>query len=160
VRRWGWLVALILLVGGLWPREWVKTRMTWVDPVNGGTVESTAVVVGYPWWLNGWFRPFTWSTAMGGNYSAPPDDEGVQMVNTLSHSDGALLWKSVLVGSGRLTVNGVPLGRTIKPADWEAELRAYVRECAAQSCTSTARDGHMSITAPAPPWMDQPGKKR
>lgn len=159
LRRWGWLAAIALLVGGLWPAEWVVTKMTWVDPVNGTSVESTALVVAYPWWLKGWFRPFTWSTATGASHSTPREDTGVQMVDSLWRSNGARLWSRAFAGQGRLTVVGVPAGKKITPGQWEADLRAYVRECAAQSCSATARDGNMSIAAPAPPWMDRLGTK-
>jgi hypothetical protein len=151
-RRGRWLLVPAALLAVVWPRGWVVTRMMWVDPAGGASVESTALVIGHPWWIKGWFGPLTWSSTAGGPSNPPPAH--VTMVDSLWKSDGALLWKSVSHGQGRLSVVGVSPLRAIKQPEWNRLIADYVGQCASESGTASANSDGMSISAPVPPWTD------
>lgn len=159
-RRWRWLLIPLLLLAAAWPRGWVYTRMSRVDPTAGGTVSGSALVIGRPWWLGGWFAPISWGSTTGAAPVVPPLGDDVQMVDSLWRSDSAWLWRSVSQGQGRLSVVGVQLNRPVKQAEWESLIALYVKVCAAESCTATAESDGMSISAPVPPWVSGTMSKR
>jgi hypothetical protein len=155
-RRWRWVVLALVLIGTVWPRGWVLTRMAWIDRSGAGRVETSALAIGHPWWLKGWFTPITWSNVTGGEWATIDSNTGVSIVDDLRMSDGAALWTSRYIGTGQLGVIGPAPGRRLNGAEWEKLITDYVRRTAIESATSSAVDQRMSISAPVPPWAELP----
>jgi hypothetical protein len=143
---------MMVAAAALWPGGVLVMTVAWVDPAGTATIRGRSVVVGRPWWLGGWWRPISWSTATGETPAPRNNGEVEQFTISIMSASSPWLWKMKVTASGRLAVTPVPPVRAIPEAEWRAMLMAYARELAAASGKESAEKGGMAIMAGTPPW--------
>jgi len=154
-RRWGPLLAFILLLAALWPGGALLMTVTWVDPASTTTIAGRALVIGRPWWLGGWWPAIGWSFEDGPAPSPRNNGEVEQFAIAIHQCDAPALWRWRTSGSGRIAVMPVPPVRSIAPDDWRNLLLEYTRAVAAGSAEMSASTSSTAIVAPTPPWAIQ-----
>lgn len=154
-RRWRWVVIPVLVLIVLWPKGWVRTMVTWVDPVTSETVSSDSLLIAHPWWAGrGWYPPIGRTTQSAGVASAAPaaNAQNVRLVIDLWRCDSANPWRYQKVGRGQIAVAPPARGTVLTADEWTGMIRRYTRTVADKSGMDSAPMWGMNLTADEPDW--------
>jgi len=145
-RRWRWVIAAAFVLFAAWPRGWVFTETTWVDPSTKGSITSQSLVIAHPWWMKGWYPPIGRTSQQGGQ-TFTPQTSTVLLSIRLHRCDSVLLWRSENVGRGQLNIAGVPAEANVTPQEWTVMVREFIRLTGDATAARSAKDGGMSMVA-------------
>ena len=151
-RRYRWLTIPVLLLVAAWPKGWVLLRVTWFDPVTGGTVSSDSLMIAHPWWTSGFYAPIgRTNQSQDAAFAAPPaSSQNVRLTIDLWRNRSIIPWHQEPRIRSQLAV--LPPDSVLSPGEWTAKIRRYTRVVGDASGQACAPINGIYITAPSPDW--------
>lgn len=161
LRRWKWY-ALLLAIILLWPGGWTLMITRWSPTGSTSTIDGKAFAIGRPWWLGGFWPPFTWNSpqASPAKFIPPPIGENVPLSVMSYRCDSVLPWQMTTIRGPSMLASPIPPGSALSSDEWRTSMRDYTRSVSQKSVWMSRGSGTLTVWMPPPPWAvpSQPRK--